>query len=470
MTSWKTAKALIFLIVTISLVARLFGLETSPPGLYVDEACSVTNAACISEDLRDTTGRFLPLYSPGSAYGGFTNPVYNYVGAAWAKTFGISIYSFRMMSTFFMILTIIGVFYLGLYLAGEGLAWFALLSASLSPWAFQFGRIAWDPSLMPCFLIWGILLFLYCRKHWQAALGGIVIAMAMYSYSASRATFLMLLPILLFIKWRKQKIMWRYCATYIFVWLLASIPLLIVARLPEFQSRIRHIGIITDSYLSQFGEPGIFLLLKIYFLNVLKHLTPDFLFVHGDIINVRHSPQISGELSWLDILAFLALPLLLIKKQLKEIPLILFFLFGIVAGITPAALTWDSLPHALRSLAAFPFFSLLAGYLLWKLYLLFPKTIYPVVIVALTFFIYFNYRYYKEYPVTGHPWFDSDIKEAAVRSQETGDWRIFAYDLKSRGYFVDHCVRYFLMRYKGVPCQEGQRELDILLNRPTKLP
>src|SRR5690606_23272603 len=145
-------------------------------------------------------------------------------------------------------------------------------------------------------------------------------------------------------------------------------------------------------WVDRYHEPysrGAFILFA--FLDHLHaHLRPTFLFFIGDR-NLRHSTQHFGELSLLDDLVLAAgllwgiraafrgatarpqspSPKLTSEKALESraqrIRLIGLGVVGVFLGVVPAALCWSGVPHALRSIGAWPFLALATGAVLSKL-------------------------------------------------------------------------------------------------------
>lgn len=106
---------------------------------------------CIKQTGADYFGAKLPLFSPGLGGGYYTAP-FLYGEALWTSVFGNSVVSFRSFVAFVSTLTIFGIYrFVKEFTKNETTARFALLFASISPWAFQFSRIAWDPPLAPFF-------------------------------------------------------------------------------------------------------------------------------------------------------------------------------------------------------------------------------------------------------------------------------------------------------------------------------
>ena len=137
------------------LVLRFVVLEHSPPGFYGDEFRGALHAICIGETGESAYGERWPVFVRGAG-GGFYTPPFLYFSAVWAKVFGYSIASFRAIAAFFSVLTIVALYGWVRRAAGPEIAAWSAFVAALSPWSFQFSRIAWDPPLAPAFLMLGL--------------------------------------------------------------------------------------------------------------------------------------------------------------------------------------------------------------------------------------------------------------------------------------------------------------------------
>jgi hypothetical protein len=86
--------------------------------------------------------------------------------------------------------------------------------------------------------------------------------------------------------------------------------------------------------------------------NYLTYFGPDFLFISGDH-NPRHSTQFGGMLLWI------TLPLLLAGLaaawEKRHQPFMRFLFLGLLTAPVSAALTEESVPHALRAAVTLPF-------------------------------------------------------------------------------------------------------------------
>lgn len=378
---------------------RFIGLSFSPPGFYMDEAAGATQVICLSESGFDYYGVHYPLFAAGFPGFGLYTPTFLYGELAWTTIFGHSIEAFRSFSAF---ITSSTVFFLYFYIKNIGsqrAAIYVAFAASIMPWAFQFSRIAWDPPVAVLFLVAALWASSLKRGSWLA---GVFLALAAYSYPPMRITALVLWIFLPGVKLKNKLI----CLV---IALLVCIPLWIEIRDPEFMGRARSLAIWGTFYENPYQRLGIFGLPVLYLKQLLAHFSPYFLFMDGDK-NLRHSIQSFGMLSWLDLFAILSGFIVSILAIFKKISLKLIFpnsniyyisALGILIGITPAALTNEGLPHALRSLAAWPFFACLTGAILCDLEkLLKPQLMIKVTLsIGLIFFGCYQYSYFTNYPV-----------------------------------------------------------------------
>ncbi len=432
----KNSFAILICIITIVSIGRFFFLEKSPPGFYVDEAIGATNIICMRQTGHDGYGVPMPLFAEAARNaGGYTTPAFLYSGILWTALFGDSIFSFRAFMAFVTTLTIVGLFFLVRQQMGKDVALLSVFAASLSPWAWQFSRISWDPPFMPLFFVWGMYFFLKSNRIRDSVLAGILFSLAMYSYPPGRVMVPLLFVGVWFFKYFQKKFDFKFILIFLGIFILTSVPLFVFLLKPESLMRFGAVGITNPEYLRHFGEPGIFLILKILVKNILLHVHPQFLLISGDT-NLRHSTQYAGELGWVDLFGMLALIITFFKYRSigkkNDQNFLGLCLYGFFCGILPAALTWESIPHALRAIGAWPFVACMVGIGLAELCRRNGKSIYSIVFVAILFIIVFGYKYFVMYPNSSHAWFDSEVKEWAQEATVTGDWNLF--DQKTTGY------------------------------------
>ena len=435
------------IIVSINII-RFIGLQVSPPGFYIDEAFGASHILCLKETGHDFFGEYFALFSKVYSYGFQTAP-YLYSEALWTSLFGTSITALRSFLGFVTVLTIIGIMKLAHALVKEKDLNFVLLvglSASLMPWSFQFSRISWDAPMGPMFLVWS-LYFIYRKPNqlsldyfsWDAVLGGALLALAGYTYSPMRVQVAIMVLFLPNIPIRK-KIMIAG------VFGVACIPAALKYLDPIFTARSKLLALTSDYEGNPYRARGFFGLLLAYLSQILMHLSPSFLIGSGDH-NLRHSTQSFGQMDWLTAMGCLITSALLTFKKLRSrfvwsnghVVIAKLSLLGILAGITPAALTWEGVPHAIRSLGSWPFFVMFGAVGLSALIQKIPKLAWVAVGVALVFFSLYIQDYFVNYPIRARDWFDQSIVEHAERGEFANDYGPLA-----RGYF--------LMSRQGMSC------------------
>jgi len=358
---------------------------------------------------------------------------------------------------------------------GPRFAFWTFVLACLSPWGFQFSRIAWDPALYPACLVWAVYFWLGGRRSvLEGALSGALFAGALYSYPPARVQGPLLFAALLVVDRarlrRRQLLGFGLCA----VALLA--PLALRYGDPGFRGRGSSLAIFSDEFLQAHRghwPPWLFFIRSLLD-NVMAHFRPSFLFLGGDE-NLRHSTQYFGELGLLDAFALalgLALLAAVVREQIRPGPpelrlaaappagtLARYFGLaglGILSGILPAALTWEAIPHALRSIGAWPFFSLLGGGLLvvaearWRAARSAGCAV-AVLHASLMLFVYF-----RLYPPLAEGAFSSSLHEAFARSSalSPGDKAGLISHEQPEG------IRYYLIRSRTHDCTSSAQAVS----------
>lgn len=457
LVAWFSKHPDLIVIILITFVAttlRLVALEKSPPGFYVDEAAIAAQVICLRQSGHDESGKSLPLFSEVLG-GGYATPATLYGGGAWTALFGDSIASFRAFSAVHGIFTVIGIYFLALILWGrKEMAWLAALCSAVSPWSFLFSRIAWDPALAPCYLVWGFVAILYEGRFekLRAVMGGLLLALACYTYPPIRVQAALVLPVVAFFAMRAQPQRWRAYSIAIVTFLIAMIPLVQMTLSGELQGRFNVLSIANDDYLRQFGGFSLPLVLRLFFENLGLNFAPKYLFISGDA-NVRHSTQAMGQWSWLEMFALVSMVALLLRRRLtatrRDLVLLLILAWSYLAGVVPAALTWESNPHALRSIGATSFLALIAGYILTKIGDRWRYAKFAVVLVAIGFSISYLGDFFLKFPARSRMWFDAPIAELAESTGQDPGPTI-------RSSFPEYpnlAIRYYQLRSGAARCQ-----------------
>ena len=464
--SWYVAIALIGLMGLI----RFWGLDASPPGFFMDEAYVGAHVICLAHTGHDADGRAWPLFSP-SGGGGYASPTHLYPAALWVRCVGGSIVALRAYAALTMSLAIAGIFFLARRLMGLRGAVYALLAASLSPFLFQFSRMAFDdPATFLLGLTWGMYFFVRSSKWPDVLLSALFLSVSAYAYPSGRIVLPPVVGILAWLKWKRGELrpltVWIFLAAAV----VLCVPLAIQTLHGGLMARYDAVGLFSTQYRQSHNLQGPAVWVA-FARNYLLHFGPNYLLFHGDE-NLRHNSGFSGELNWLDIAALLLGIVFFIaakaqdREKPKLNPVFVFCIVGFVLGVLPAALTWEGVPHSLRSAASWPFVALLTG---WIIVTLEPQWRWsaPLLTVAgAAFAVSFLYYYFAIYPTQAEPYFQSLVKDAAEDAQKNGDWDKFRTAAIEEAY-DEHACRYFLMEYGGLNC-ETARQFH-LTNRPIGL-
>lgn len=474
---WKWQRRAVILLIGLWCCLRFVNLSTAPPGFYIDESAGAAHVACLLETGKSADGETWPLYASGFAGGSYTPP-YLYSALLWTKVFGTSRTAFRAHVAFFNVATLVAIF-LGLRaVATSRAAWFATLAGALSPWSWQFSRVAWDPPLAPAFLAWGTVALLVGRTTLHRASSGSLFALAIYSYPPFRVTGPLWFIVLAFaLTWsgRLKRRDLLVPAGTLFVVLL---PLLARLTSPELINRSKALSIANTDFLDAHrgGTSRVVYFAQRLLGNLHAHLSPDFLLFRGDG-NLRHSSQLTGQLSPLDILAcLLALGFVLrlflrgrgtnvdlhSGKDVEAFPrgVLAFSAMGAFLGTLPAILTWEGIPHALRAIGTWPFVAVITGLLLDGLSRSFRHISSLAVATSIAFTVAFLPPYFRVYETANSEWFQPEVVERLELSDEPLDSSLGA--LRDR--YADLQLRYHLMQ-RGLGCEESQRAIDDLRSR-----
>lgn len=438
--------------------ARFAGVSQSPPGFYIDEAAINAQVLCVQQSGFNLKGQRFPLFTEVLG-GGYLTPTYLYPATAWVSVFGGSIESLRLFTAFFSLFFLGGVFVFAKRLwRSSDAAWLATLAAAISPWVFQFARIAWDPGVATAYLAWAFAA-LWGKRKWELSASGLMFALAAYSYPPLRVQIALTLPCALaFLIWRTRS--WKPYLLTIGTALLISMPLIRLTLSGEIQGRFAMLSVFNSHYLSEaYGEASLVNGILALVRNFELLLSPSYLFLSGDS-NLRHSTGEFGIWSWLDTLAvFTTVAVGLIffqRRQLsKELFFVLFLLVaGYLAGILPAAMTWESNPHALRSIGATLFLAVGTGGMLAFLWRRHRFAQAAILGIAAIFFVTFLREYMVSYPDRAAPWFDSAVAETAKELAQEGRPEHLTTSLETKGITYDPmAVSYYELHYGVRRCE-----------------
>jgi len=359
-------KWILIVILFIAFIFRFQHIQSIPSGLYPDEAMNGNNALEALE-----TGDFKIFYPENNGREGlFIN-----IQALSLKVFGAEPWALRIVSAIFGFLTVLGLYFLARILFNWQIASLASFYLAISFWHVNFSRIGFRAIMIPFLMVWGFYFLWHGLKDFRFgdfALSGVFFGLGLHTYIAFRfvpfIVMLLLLAYWLSIKrdYNHEKYLHlrnefiRRFALFFLAAFLVALPLLFYF----WQNPTDFLGRGGQVSIFETEEP-----IK-NFLKSLGLTLASFNFT-GDF-NWRHN--FSGEplLFWPVGVFFVIGLLKSISKMFKKIRkhghpatshiLLLSWFFIMLA---PSFLTWEGIPHALRSIGVLPVVMIFAAEGTW---------------------------------------------------------------------------------------------------------
>ena len=379
-------RIILILIICLGIFFRFFRLNEVPSGLYPDEAMNGNNG------LEATATHDYKFFYPenNGREGFFIN-----MQALSVAMFGRKPWALRGVSAVCGTLTILGIFLVTKELFSHrgnkrkrsAAATIGLLAAfflATSYWHINFSRIGFRAIMLPLittFALYFLLKGLRTKNIWTLVIAGFFTGLGFHTYIAFRFfPFLAAIPLLpeLWNYYRrprpvvpvqKKTTSWAHisrlpcgpCAVvlYLFATFVVALPIGVyfIQHPQDFISRSSQISIFaTHAPIAEFITSNI--------------KTAGMFFVRGDC-NWRHNYNCQPELVWPVALFFVVGVFVTIRdifKRTYERGSIPFVLIGwLIIMSLPATLTWEGMPHALRSIGMIPPVMILAAFGCWRL-------------------------------------------------------------------------------------------------------
>lgn len=357
----------------LGLSLRIFGLLTSPPEAFFDEADTGYQAYSLLNSGRDYLGNFLPIHPESFADRRPGFYVYNLIPIV--AIFGLNTFSIRILSCFYGVLTILLFYWIGKKLTFSnkedsreltGLS--VALIAAILPWHIHYSRIGFDVTALLFFLSLSLGFYLaWSSTHRKKYLLLFILPalISLYIYSTAKIFIPILLSLLLILN--RKSIINLPKKTLLMLLLIGSLfilpvsldtiqgagreraSILLIFSDINLQSKSLHLR-----YLSSFSSLN--QLSKVYLapivvffrqigINYFSAFSPQFLIFDGDP-NPRHSLPAAGTIGITIFLLFIIGSVKAISSGFfKRYPEILIFL---LLSPLPAALTKDGSSHATR--------------------------------------------------------------------------------------------------------------------------
>lgn len=210
-------KVVVYLILSLAFVLRIFWLSDYPSGFTPDEASFGYDAYSILKTGKDQWGRILPLYL--ESFGDFKAPLYSYLTIPSVAALGLNVFSVRLPNallgtaavyiTYLLTKQLREKYLKDLKPKTEYLAGFLL---AISPWHVMLSRGAFEANLTTFFMPLGVLFFLRgLRKHGFLVASALVFGLNVFSYHSARlATPLLIFILVVFVRRELVKVERKY--------------------------------------------------------------------------------------------------------------------------------------------------------------------------------------------------------------------------------------------------------------------
>jgi 4-amino-4-deoxy-L-arabinose transferase-like glycosyltransferase len=365
----RLSKLLIFLVVFLAFLLRLYKVTQDPPALNWDETSIGYNAYSILKTGRDEWGQFMPVHF--RSYGEYKLPAQIYASIPAIAIIGLNELGVRITPVVYGALTVLFLFFLARKISKN--YWVGLISAfllAISPWHLQLTRANFESSFSVFWVVLGVWLFVKGfedKKFWVWSTLPFIISI--YTYNAARV-FTPLFLIALFLIYRKDILKNTKVVIFsILVFLLSMIPLVGFILGGEATARFNLVSITDDpGFILRINETRgnthlpvplprlihnkVTHYVYVFVGNYLSHFSPNFLFISGAGHRQQHVQGI-GELYVIQAPFILIGLYFLFRNKIKWRWLLITWL---LLAFIPVSATVDSTPNALRTLlAAIPY-------------------------------------------------------------------------------------------------------------------
>lgn len=422
-------KKLLFAIIVLALVLRIWHVGDVPPGVTNDEASYIYNAYSVWKTGKDITGKLLPLsINLDNSF----SPVPVYLYAPFVGIFGLSPFVGRLPVALAGTVSVFFLFLITRNLTGKTpLALLSGLVLAISPWHIQFSRTAYENGLALFFFLMTMVIFLHLKKTWRALWCLIPLLLSFYSYHGTKIFLVAFVPMFFLHATLKKHITWRQYGALLTGFLVIIISFLIVIKTQNVNRQLiflwNNINQITATVknermhntapmsLQPVFNNKVATLVRLVRENYLQVFSSEFLFLYGEV----------GGLNWIygtgfrGVLYSIEFPLILLgllSFYKRKHPLLgAFLMLGIFTAPLPSAFTIDK-SYAARSIMLLPFLAVLTAQGIETLIEILKRqkqTVYYgcIVIFILLYgylFLGYLYQYYFRYPVyAAETWFSS---------------------------------------------------------------
>lgn len=404
----------LILIVSFSLLIRVYKLSSIPLGFHIDEASLGYNGYSLLLTGKDENNQKLPLYI--DMFGDNRPSGYHYLTEIPIKFLGLNEFSTRLPGAIFGTLTVISFFFLAqLLFKSKKVSLISSLLLAIASWHVVLSRASAETIVSLFFIISGFVLLLFSlqkQKPTYCFAAGVILSISFFFYHTSRV----FVPLLFFVSilylypaWIKSRKKYKISLLLSFFMLsFISFSLVFLIKVgagrfsqvnifsyPEtklvLEEQIREDGFSTiPVFIARASHNKVINYSLTFASNYFDYFSGKFLFTQGGLPNWYKVPG-------LGLIYIVELPFILIglfylffsKNRYYKLPLI----WLILAPVT-AAFTVDDVPNIQRTIVMFPIIELIAAYGFVIFTNRFKNFKYKAVVVFSAFFLIMNFFYF----------------------------------------------------------------------------
>ncbi len=368
------------LVVLLAFCLRFYKVTQIPPSLNWDEASIGYNAYSLLKTGRDEWGVKFPLHF--QSYGEYKLPAQIYASIPAIAVFGLNPFGVRITPVIYGTLTVLVLYLLVREVFRKRkISLLAAFLLAVSPWHIQLTRASFESSFSVFWIIIGIWLLIkgFNGKKFWWMVSIIPFVISVYTYNSARI-FTPLFLLIVLVIYRKEILKHtKELVLAVVLFIIFLLPLVPFILSGEASARYKLVSITDEEGLiprinerrglSTLPKPLPRLIhnkvtyISYYFAkNYLAHFTPDFLFISG-VSHRQHHVQGMGELYKIQA-PFLLVGLYFLFKRKEKYRW--FLIIWLLLAFVPVATTRDSIPNALRTLIAAPFYQVVTAYGFWQ--------------------------------------------------------------------------------------------------------
>lgn len=403
----------LFLIVLLGLLLRLYHLDTVPNGFFFDEATISYQAYSLLKTGRDTWTNAWPLLS-FKDYGEYILPLGIYGQMPSIFLGGLTVFAARLPHAVLGAITVFLVYVLGRVLFDRRIGLLAALLLAVQPLSLGWSRFVFEGNFGTVFFLNGIILFVGSfRRQVLFPIALIFFGLSMLSYHI----FLMTTPIFVFlglicfrrkIGLNARLLSLSLAIVFIFgLWSLAAIysgagrqrfgqaaTLLTAEKLDVLNHQIGYCrerlpGPFCRLFFNRYG-----LSFSSYAENYISHFSPAFLGFDGSFLRRNILPR-TGIIQTVEVAAFFIGIYFLVKSKDLGTKVSLVWLL-----VYPLANSFTGVGEISRIAFAAPLFSLVSAYGLGSLWAVSKKATTILMLAIVTGALGFLASYFSFFPIT----------------------------------------------------------------------